>query len=139
AREVIKALNTYTEISPSGRGVRLFLYGKLPARGRKRGKFECYESGRYVTVTGQHLQGTPRTIEHRQEQLAPVHKRIFGEPPTKSKDHQSGGCPANADDAEIIRRAGESKVGGKFKQLWNGDASGYASPSEADLALCSYL
>src|SRR5262249_34827272 len=74
ALNIIAALDSYTELSPSGRGVRIFLYGALPAHGRKKGPFECYESGRYVSVTGQHLGGTPKTIEHRQKQLLAVHK-----------------------------------------------------------------
>ena len=79
AAEIVRTLNTYTEVSPSGRGLRLFLLGRLPAKGRKRGLYENYESGRYVTVTGQHIDGTPSTIEHRQAELESVHKGIFGE------------------------------------------------------------
>jgi hypothetical protein len=42
-------------------------------------------------------------------------------------------------DEEIICRAGAAKNGDKFRRLWDGDTSGYTSPSEADLALCSHL
>jgi primase-polymerase (primpol)-like protein len=74
AKEIIAALNSYTEVSPSGEGIRIFLYGKLPPHGRKRGNFECYCSGRYVTVTGQRVEGTPATIESREAELLTVHK-----------------------------------------------------------------
>ncbi|MCI0464601.1 MAG: DUF3987 domain-containing protein [Gemmataceae bacterium] len=66
ARNVIGTLRSYTELSPSGRGLRILLRGKLPPHGRKRGRFEVYETARYVTVTGQHLQGMPLAIEDRQ-------------------------------------------------------------------------
>src|SRR5262249_39547120 len=118
ARNIIEALNTYTELSPSGRGIRLFVRGKLPPQGRKKARFECYETGRYVTVTGEHLPGTPREIGDRQEQLVQVHRRIFGDPAkAKPQGQQGGSVPVDADDAEIIRRAGEAKNGAKFKQL----------------------
>jgi putative DNA primase/helicase len=58
AQEIIRDLDSYTEVSPSGRGIRIFLYGTLPPSGRKKGRFECYETGRYVTVTGHRLEGT---------------------------------------------------------------------------------
>src|SRR5262249_49349701 len=78
AWEVVKELASYTEASPSGEGLRIFLYGRLPPEGRKRGNVECYDGltlegkpgGRYVTVTGQHVEFTPRTIERRQEALS---------------------------------------------------------------------
>ena len=53
-----------------------FLLGRLPPHGRKRGHFECYQTGRYVTVTGQHIAGTPLTIEARQTELEQVHRDL---------------------------------------------------------------
>ena len=43
AQEILDGVSSYSEISPSGEGVRIFLYGKLPEKGRKRGNFECYD------------------------------------------------------------------------------------------------
>jgi len=83
-QNVIRELDTYAEASPSGEGVRLFLFADLPSHGRKKGDFECYQNGRYVTVTGQHVGGTPRTIERRQEQIEAVHRRIFGDGKAKA-------------------------------------------------------
>ena len=55
---ILDRLNSYAEISPSGTGLRIFWFAKLPPKDRKLGGFECYESGRYLTVTGNHLPGT---------------------------------------------------------------------------------
>jgi putative DNA primase/helicase len=74
AWEIVKTLNTYTEVSPSGEGLRLFVFGDLPPAGRKKGDYENYQAGRYVTITGQRLDGTPPTIEHRQAELEAVHR-----------------------------------------------------------------
>jgi primase-polymerase (primpol)-like protein len=58
----IIALNSYTEITPSGTGLRVFTRGTLPAEGRKRANFptpkldcECYISGRVLSVTGNRI------------------------------------------------------------------------------------
>jgi len=76
AREIINRLNSYTEVSPSGRGVHILVRGKLPGRGRRDGQVEIYDRGRYFTVTGQHLPGTPTTIENRQSELKELYEKL---------------------------------------------------------------
>jgi P4 family phage/plasmid primase-like protien len=140
ALDIIQALHTYTEISPSGHGIRMLCWARLPARGRKKGHYENYSTGRYVTITGQHVDGTPRTIEERPAELLEIHRRIWPVPTSNPNGSASGGStPTNLDDAEIIRKASRAKNGDKFRRLWSGDRAGYSSHSEADLALCNYL
>jgi putative DNA primase/helicase len=43
--------NSYSELSPSGKGLHIICKGEVPA-GRKREKIEVYSSGRYFTFTG---------------------------------------------------------------------------------------
>src|SRR5207253_380989 len=45
----------------------------------------------------------------------------------------------DSDDGTIIKRAIEARNGGRFRQLWGGDITGYSSPSEADLALATRI
>lgn len=54
AAEIVDACKTYVEISPSGRGVRLFYHGVFEGGTFTNGHLECYISGtrRYVTLTG---------------------------------------------------------------------------------------
>ena len=59
AWEIIEELDSYTEISPSGTGVHVLVRGKLPEGRNRKGRFEAYDRGRYFTVTGKHLAGTP--------------------------------------------------------------------------------
>jgi putative DNA primase/helicase len=67
AAEVVKRLNSYTEWSPSGEGLHILVKASLPERtGRHSQGIEIYDSGRYFTITGKHLAGTPNTIESRQ-------------------------------------------------------------------------
>lgn len=42
----------YAELSPSGAGLRLFVRGQLPGKGRKSGCLEIYDDVRFLTVTG---------------------------------------------------------------------------------------
>lgn len=50
-QEAIKQ-GVYCEKSPSGKGLRLFMIGKLPANGRKSAGLEIYDNRRFLTVTG---------------------------------------------------------------------------------------
>ena len=69
AQEIIDELDSYAEISPSGTGIHVLVRGTLPPGRNRKGRFEAYDRGRYFTVTGKHLAGTPKTIEGRQEHL----------------------------------------------------------------------
>jgi putative DNA primase/helicase len=61
AKEIVSELNSYSEITPSGCGLRVWIKGKLPAGGKRKGKIEFYDNRRFFTLTGQHLRGTPDT------------------------------------------------------------------------------
>lgn len=64
AQTLIRNMNTYAELSPSGKGVHMYVRGQIPQHWRKQvvvdggGSLECYRSGRYFTVTGKVLAGT---------------------------------------------------------------------------------
>jgi primase-polymerase (primpol)-like protein len=138
AQAIIDRVKSYTEISPSGTGVKIFAKGDLPPGGRRKGRIETYDEGRYFTVTAQHLAGTPLTIEARQDELDALHAEVFGtRRPTP--DRPTVSILDNLDDAAIIRKAKAAANGEKFEKLWDGDWSDYESQSEADLALCSTL
>ncbi len=79
ARKIITFLNSYAEVSPSGTGVKIFVLGTLPdsAKQGKVYKVELYDRGRYFTVTGNHLAGTPTTVEDRTAQLRDLHTKLW--------------------------------------------------------------
>ncbi|MDP9375636.1 MAG: hypothetical protein M3Q65_24940 [Chloroflexota bacterium] len=52
ALEIARCLDSYTEVSPSGRGLHIFVRAALPRRGNRKGNVEFYDRGRYLTVTG---------------------------------------------------------------------------------------
>jgi putative DNA primase/helicase len=140
AQEIVEELNSYTEISPSGTGVHVLLRGELPPGRNRKGRFEAYDRGRYFTVTGRHLEGTPKTIESRHDRLTSVVRRMLGEPETNN-GHKAGASEfvSELSDEGIVEKSLAADNGEKFRRLWAGDTSGYSSPSEADAALCSLL
>jgi hypothetical protein len=77
ARDVVEAVGSYAELSPDGTGLCVWLLGGLPPCGRRKGLYENYQTGRFVTVTGRHLPGTPAMVEYRQEALTRVHGWFF--------------------------------------------------------------
>jgi len=80
AQAIIDRFSSYTELSPSGTGIRIFLHGKLPAGGRKRGNLEIYDRDRYLTVTG-HAIGLALPILERQSEIDSFYQELS--PPTK--------------------------------------------------------
>ena len=73
AQQYIDCCDSYTEFSPSGTGVKIFVQvdpslSHLPGHTKHQpggGKIEIYTHKRYFTVTGHHLLGTPLTVEKR--------------------------------------------------------------------------
>ena len=63
AMEIVASLNSYTEASISGTGLHVIVRAKLPGNRNRKGNTELYDTGRYFIVTGQHIDGTPTTIE----------------------------------------------------------------------------
>jgi hypothetical protein len=65
--------DTYAEVSPSGRGIKLWAKGALPDNGVAfplgDGRVEIYDRGRYFTFTGDHWNGQMLDIEEHQSDL----------------------------------------------------------------------
>ncbi|MCB0179834.1 MAG: hypothetical protein KDI62_16500, partial [Anaerolineae bacterium] len=76
AMEIIKRIDSYAEFSPSGQGVHILCYGVLPKNiGANDAPETCemYDHGRWFTVTGDHVPGTPATIKRRGRQVLDLH------------------------------------------------------------------
>jgi hypothetical protein len=148
AEDIVRELDSYTEVSPSGTGIRIFTRGTLPPRelGRREGPVEMYDDRRFLSVTGQHLAGTPATVEDRAEALDQIHRQVFRKryaaaqaPSAPAAAPPMAGNPPSLTDTAILNKIRRAKNGASFERLWRGDIAGYASASEADLALCGML
>ena len=159
--KAIRLLDTYTEISPSGTGLRAFCRGIKPGRRCKKNDFELYDGltaagepgGRYLTLTGQHWRSTPATVHDRQAEIDQVYNNLFGpaeaEAPEPAPERvadwppvliATSSDPVHLSDDEVLRRAYNARKGEAFRQLWTGNKNGYGDDdSSADLALCNRL
>jgi putative DNA primase/helicase len=137
ALDVIERLDTYTEISPSGRGIHVIAKGKLPTGSRKSGKVEMYDDRRFFTITGKPFNGSPAEVRERRNEIREVYRKLFGR--SESKKSTAPSKEAQIADAELLELAKNAENALKFNRLWGGDFSGYPSQSEADLALCRML
>lgn len=85
AAQIIGQICSYTEISQSGKGVHILVYGRLP-RGRRQAdvpgspgsQIEMYSGGRYLVMTGDWWPESSPTIETRQEAVDAVYAKHMG-------------------------------------------------------------
>jgi len=105
AAAIVAAMDTYTEISPSGKGVKLIGRGSIvsaivPTDIGEGVKVEIYSTLRFFTITGNHYPGTPATIRDISPELATLYARV--KPIQPEPDPTVRRLPiaaANADDA----------------------------------------
>jgi hypothetical protein len=73
--DVIESVGSYTEVSPSGTGLRIFVRGEWPLESNQTdilpgdAELEVYEWGRYLTVTGYHVSATPTEVSEDSETI----------------------------------------------------------------------
>jgi len=119
ARAVVDKLDSYTELSPSGKGLHIVVKNSQlldKALANNPTSIEAYTNAHFFTMTGKPLPGTRGSVEDRTEAL---HALV---------------AEARA-DWKIINDLLRSD-----KALWDGDYSAYDNDhSRADLGLCSKL
>lgn len=149
ALDVVNTMRGYTEVSPSGKGLRILFYAdgfqydkaRYYINNQKAG-LEVYIAGctqKYVTITGDAW--TPGLdLEERGEQLAVVLEKYMQRPAERPTPPPTPApSVSDLDDLDLIERAKQSKGGSSFSDLWAGNTFGYNSHSEADMALCNAL
>jgi hypothetical protein len=150
AKEIVDRFHSYTERSPSGNGLRIFIEGDLHGGGRRKGNIEFYSSDHYLTVTGRHYpikRLNPRKIQNRQEELDKIYDEIFADDPENETEINLDYEPLTLKKSHVALRGkahfnADWRIQKKFSTLFNkGDwkSLNYKSQSEADLALCNLL
>lgn len=169
AYEIMFALKTYTEFSPSGNGIHILFWGSLPTNvkklakpkldvwGTEKAEYQLFDSG-YMTLSGNRIGGALKDCT---ELVAQIYEKYFRE--VEPVRELSTTKPASSfsvvsccsgltrerwledvrrlSDKELLERIFASgRTGAKVKSLFGGDISGHNNNhSEADLALCSLL
>lgn len=139
AQEIVSGLASYTEVSPSGRGLHIFVAADNVniTRHRKQGGFvEIYSDARYFTVTG-NLYGSStstRNIENRSTELQRVHDRyLMPKQPAVIPNNASISAQSSSD---FLRRGLEKDA--VLRACWNGSQR-RGDESASDQALMNKL
>ena len=145
ALDIIRIMDSYTEYSPSGTGVRILFrvrdiaYDKERYYINNRGiGLEVYVAGytkRFVTVTGNAISGN--CIEYRSDALMTVLDKYMVKPEKPASTIPAPGSYLT--DTTVMAKAMASRQGEKFTALWNEIIPEGKSHSEADAAFCSML
>jgi len=153
ALDIIERLDSYTEVSPSGTGYHVLIRGELPEGRNRRGSIELYDTARFFTVTGDHVERTPTRVARRQDALVAIHREYVQDTDNdaasnsehrdtaddQSPTTETAAVDVDLDDENLLEKARAASNGEKFERLWNGNTVGYDSQSEADMALCCLL
>lgn len=103
AQAIVDELNTFTEVSPSGEGIKLWLKGDYDKAkwGSKIGPLEVYRDGRYFTITSQSVGS--ETIADVGPKLEAILERYAK--PTEKQPVDDTPPVAASDDQDRIRHA----------------------------------
>jgi len=135
--EWVKHLHSYTERTPAGDGLRIFLEGCLPLGGRRRENLCFFEAKRFVPVTGQRWHDAPPYIGGRQNMLEALHREAF---PVAGRRPAPAPCRPPASDDDLLVVAFASSNGPRIQALYRGDLTAFPGDrGAADLALCGLL
>lgn len=164
AESIVECLDSYTEYTPSQKGLRVWVMGTLPGKERvfnlahnagfgDKVKIEVYDSSRYYTVTGIAFYEDPCPIEKRDLTHAyELCRAIKAKYPVELKTSESDSNKHDASSVQI--KSADGSITTKLHLLMNGTISSrspfvvedergnsieYPSQSEADQALCNLL
>lgn len=154
AAEIVAALDSYTERSPSGGGLHIIVRGswfahnvvELPFR------IEVYAKERFFTVTGAHLTGTPLSVNARDGELLRFEERFFPPKAPLPASPAVWTAPSGPlEDMRVVELMLKCRNAVRLERLLAGDpvGAGYirrgeggraeGDHSRADIALCNAL
>jgi putative DNA primase/helicase len=163
AGDIIETIDSYTEISPSGYGIRIWLLGSLPDESRTTAtqlrtvhslfdqdipQIEVYDNNRYLTVTGEQFTRGGDGIADRCAAFRDVYHEYVAKSTQDDTDtvdtdvgdssqFDSNAHSGQLSDQRILDVARNARNSAKFKRLWNHHPSKY--PERDDFKLCKIL
>lgn len=132
--KIYNTFKTYSELSPSGKGLHLIGYGAVPS-GRKRSAIEIYSRLRFMTMTGNVYGNMPIS------DVNDLALTLWGQMGAdKGAGFYDPNSPETSTDSQIMDMAANAANSVKFLDLWNGNWHNYhPSQSEADQALINII
>ena len=149
ATDIINMMQSYTEFSPSRKGIRIifrvsddFTIDKDKYYIHKKDiSLEIYIAGvtkKYVTITGNKVNEC--SVEVRDTEIKTVLDKYMKRQGNQRKEQLDASFPVDLSDDEVIRRACSAKNGEEFSRLLSGDISKYDNDdSRADMSFCNML
>jgi putative DNA primase/helicase len=139
ARSIVDSCDSYTEISPSGNGLRIFVSGKIPGIEPKRkfGDLEIFSAKGYVTVTGNVFEKR-KELRENIPAMTSIYKKYSEKTISTGEDfiRQPVALPSPVEITDdLILTA--SKNDRTFQELWSKQNS--EDHSKDDLSLCLKL
>lgn len=117
AQALLKRFNSYTEISPSGKGFHIIVKSASMTKGTRQGNVELYSSKQFFTMTGNIVSDYQTTISESDEILELYNE--FTQNRTKPVRYET----LPGDFMKILTQ----RYGQSFTALWSGDTSSYYS------------
>lgn len=143
AQEWITAIPSYWEVSPSREGLHCLCFGELPEGRRQNDKIGAafYDTHRFFTVTGLHVDGTALDALPCQNELEVMYRWLFGNEPqstmTECRPVTDVPLPDPSIDAKIVALL---ELEGEYRKLWHGDFEKYQGDhSRADIAMAERI
>ncbi|PGT05080.1 phage/plasmid primase, P4 family [Bacillus cereus] len=144
ATEIIDTLDSYTEFSPSEKGIHIIIKGSLPqsvlGTGRKNTKhgLEIYSYGRFFTFTGN--RENSNDVYDRTDELAEVFEQYFDDSDIQGRVNlaEFEKDEIKISNESLWEKMFRSKNGDEIRSLYNGNLIN-DDHSASDLALCNYL
>ena len=144
AAEIIDTLDSYTEFSPSEKGIHIIIKGSLPqsvlGTGRKNTKhgLEIYSYGRFFTFTGN--RENSNDVYDRTDELAEVFEQYFDDSDIQGRVNlaEFEKDEIKISNESLWEKIFRSKNGDEIRSLYNGNLIN-DDHSASDLALCNHL
>lgn len=142
ANTIIELLDSYTEFSPSGKGIHIIVKGNLPnsikGTGKKSTEFglEVYSYGRYFTMTGN--RENENDVLERTDELAELFQFYFPNLKQQEEINNSNDSKPVFSNEELWSKMFESKKGKEILALYEGELLNN-DWSVSDLTLTNHL
>lgn len=145
AKKVIDQLDSYTEFSPSGRGVHIIIKGSLPAsfaKGKRNDALgiEIYSQKRFFTFTGN--RENENEILERTDEINELIEEIFDFDEIQNEHDFEIDVDAEYDansTSAIWERMFKSKRGEEIRKMFDGELIINNDHSSTDLSMCNHL
>lgn len=139
--EEIRSTQSYSEISQSETGAHSICRGVKPGEACKKNDREMYTSGRFFVMTGNHISGTPTTIQEApKEAIQTIYNNMVGNTPAPVDNNKTKQRSPDLTDEQIVSLLMGSRLADTFEALWDGIKTEYANDaSVADYHLCRLI